>query len=91
MSLYKEHPSQDENYFGLNSLDQAALINESNKIDVYFFNETDTPITISSNCVIGSINILESHAEFVDMNVGRRDGQDIGGFLPGIFLGNTPT
>ena len=68
-SLNKEHPSQDENYFGLNSLDQAVLVNNSNKIDVYFFNETNTPITISRNCVIGSINIPESHAEVVDINV----------------------
>ena len=56
LRLNKEHPSHDENHFGLNSLDQAALINESNDIGVYFFNETNTLITISSNNVIGSIN-----------------------------------
>ena len=52
----------------LNSLDQATLINNSNDVDVYFFNETNTPITISSNCVIGSSNIPESHADVIDVN-----------------------
>ena len=68
LSLNKEHPSQNENFFGLNSLDQATLVNPSKDVDVYFFNETNTPITISSNCVIGFINIPESHADVVDMN-----------------------
>ena len=44
------------------------MINESNGIDVDFFNKTNTSITISSNCVICSNNIPESHAEVVDMN-----------------------
>ena len=68
LSLNKEHPSQDENYLSRNSLDQAALVNESNDIDVYFFNKSNTPITIGSNCVIGSINVPEFHAEVVDMS-----------------------
>ena len=68
LSVNQAHPSQDENYFGLNSLDQATLVNPSNDVDVYFFNETNTPITISSNCIIGFINIPESHADVDDMN-----------------------
>ena len=46
LSLNKEHLSQDENYFSLNSLDQAKLVKNSNKIDVYFIIETNTPIII---------------------------------------------
>ena len=56
LSVNKVHPSMDENYFGLNSLDQATLVNPSNDADVYFFNETNTPITISGNCIIGFIS-----------------------------------
>ena len=68
LSLNKEHPSQDENYFGLKSLDQVVLVTESQDIEVYFVNESDTPLTISSICVIGSINVPESHAEVIDMS-----------------------
>ena len=45
----KEHPSQDEAYFGLNSLDQATSISKSNKLNMYFFNESKVPLTISGN------------------------------------------
>ena len=45
-----------------------ALVTESNNIDVYFLNESNTPITIRSNCVIELINIPESHAEVIDMS-----------------------
>ena len=44
------------------------MISEKNYSDVYFFNETDSPLTISSNCAIGNISIPESHAAVVDMN-----------------------
>ena len=64
----KCHPSQDKNYLGLNSLDQATTISDSNEVNVYFFNESDVPITISNNCVIGSITIPEPHAITVDLN-----------------------
>ena len=63
-----EHPSQDETYFGLNSLDQATAVSKSNELNVYFFNESDLPLTISSNCIIGSIKIPEPHAKVVDMS-----------------------
>ena len=89
LSLNKEHPSQDENYFGLNSLGQATLVNKSNDVDVYFFNETNTPITISSNCVIGSINIPEFHAEVVAMNNVMTIAADSG--PEATWLKNTPT
>ena len=39
LSSNKEHPSQDEMYFGINSLDQATAVSESNELNVYFFNE----------------------------------------------------
>ena len=32
-----------------------------------FFNESNTPFTISGNCVIGFIDVPESHAEVVNM------------------------
>ena len=63
-----EHPSQDDTYFGLNSLDQATAISESNELNVYFFNESDFPLTISSNCIIGSIKVPEPHAKVVDIS-----------------------
>ena len=72
----KEHPSQDETYFGINSLDQATTISESNELNVYFFNESEIPVTISSNCIIGSIAIPASHAKIVDMNNVMTIGSD---------------
>ena len=68
LSANKEHPSQDEAYFGLNSLDQATAVSKSNKLNVYFFNESEVPVTISSNCIIGSIAIPASHPKVVDMS-----------------------
>ena len=55
-------------HFGLNSLDQATSISKSNELNVYFFNESKVPLTISGNCIIGSIMIPQSHATVVDMN-----------------------
>ena len=63
LSANKEHPSQDEAYFGLNSLDQATAVSKSNELNVYFFNESEIPVTISSNCIIGSIAIPASHLQ----------------------------
>ena len=68
LSANTKHPSQDETYFGLNYLDQATLVSKSNELNVYFFNESDVPLTISGNCIIGSIMIPEPHATIVDMN-----------------------
>ena len=68
LSGNKEHPSQDEAYFGLNSLDQATAVSKSNELNVYFFNESEVPVTISRNCIIGSIAIPTSHPKVVDMS-----------------------
>ena len=72
----KEHPSQDETYFGINSLDQATEISKSNELNVYFFKESEIPVTIRRNCIIGSIAIPVSHAKVVDMNVVMTIGSD---------------
>ena len=37
-------------------------------IEIYFFNELDTPVTISSNCLIGNIFVPEHHSTTIDMN-----------------------
>ena len=76
LSSNKEHPSQDETYFGINSLDQATAVSKSNELNVYFFNESEIPITISSNCIIGSIAIPASRAKTVDMNNVMTIGSD---------------
>ena len=68
LSVNIEHPSQDGAYFGLNSLDQATSVSKSKKLNVYFFNESEVPLTISGNCIIGSTMIPESNAKVVDMN-----------------------
>ena len=62
------HPSQDETYSGLNLLDQATSVSDNNEVNVYFFNESDVPLTISGNCIIGSIVIPEPHSVIIDMN-----------------------
>ena len=64
----KADPMQDETYLGLNSLDQAVLISDSNDIDVYFFNESHSLVDIGSNCIISSILIPEHHGAVIDMN-----------------------
>ena len=84
-----EHPSQGETYLGLNSLDQAASVPETNEVNIYFFNESDAPLTLSGNCIIGSIVIPESHAVAVDMNSAKT-------IVPGsspetLWLNNIPS
>ena len=44
----KLHPCQDENYLGLNSIEQVVSLSDSKEVEVYFFNESQSPITISS-------------------------------------------
>ena len=53
--INKLHPDQDETYFGLNSIEQVISVSDSNKVEVYFFNESSHPVTISSNCIIGNV------------------------------------
>ena len=59
------------------------------KIDVFFFNETNTPLTISGNCVIGFINVPESHADVVDMSNVMTIATDSGPET--TWLNNTPS
>ena len=89
LSANIEHPSQDETYFGLNSLDQATAASKSNELDVFFFNESKVPVTISSNCIIGSIEIPVSHAKVVDMNDVMTIGSDSS--PDASWLNNTPS
>ena len=63
----KLHLDQEESYLGLNSIDQAVLVSDSNDAENYFFNESFSPVTISSNCVIGNISVLEHYPSVVDM------------------------
>ena len=83
------HPSQDKNYLGLNLLDQATTISDSNEVNVYFFNESDTPLTISNNCIIGSITIPEPHAVAIDMDHVMTLGPDSS--QETLWLNNTPS
>ena len=48
-------------------MDQAVLVSDSNDVEIYFFNESFSPVTISSNCVIGCVSVLEYHPSFVNM------------------------
>ena len=61
------HPDQDESYLGLNSIDQAVLVSDSKDVEIYLFNESFSPVTIDSNCVIGSISVPEHHPSVIDM------------------------
>ena len=63
----KSYPDQDEPYLGLNSMDQVVSVSDSNDVEIYFFNESQTPVTISSNCIIGSVSIPEYHPSVIDM------------------------
>ena len=65
--INKLHPDQDKSYLGLNLIDQAISVSDSNKVEVYFFNESHSPVTISSNCVIGNVSIQEHHPSVIDM------------------------
>ena len=65
--INKLHPDQDESYLGLNSMDQAVLVSDSNDIEIYFFNESHSPVTISSNWVIGNVSVPEHHPAVIDM------------------------
>ena len=63
----KLHPDQDETYFGLNSIDQVVSVSDSSEVEIYFFNESQYPVTISSNCIIGNVSIPEHHPSVIDM------------------------
>ena len=61
------HPEQDETYLGLNSIDQVVSVSDSNEVEIYFFNESQYPVTISSNCITGNVSIPEHHPSVIDM------------------------
>ena len=48
-------------------MDQVVSISDSNEVEIYFFNESPYPVTISSNCIIGKISIPEHHPSVIDM------------------------
>ena len=65
--INKLHPDQDDTYFGLNSIEQITSVSNSNEVEVYFFNESSHPVTISSNCDIGNVLIPEHHPSVINM------------------------
>ena len=65
--INKLHPDLDETYFGLNSIEQIISVSDSNEVEVYFFNESSHPVTISSNCIIGNVLIPEHHPSVINM------------------------
>ena len=65
--INRMHPHQDETYFGLNSIEQVISLSDSAEMEVYFFNESPNPVTISSNCVIGNVSIPEHHPSVINM------------------------
>ena len=68
MTANKLHPEQDDSYPSLNSFDQAVRLTNSEEVEVYFFNELETPVTIGSNCLIGNISIPEHHSVSINMD-----------------------
>ena len=42
-------------------------VSDSNEVEIYFFYESQNPVTISSNCVSGNVLIPEHHPSVVDM------------------------
>ena len=85
----KLHPGQDESYLGLNSIDQAVLVSDSNDVENYFFNESFSRVTISSNCVIGSISVPEHHPAVVDMTSVLTIAPDC--FSESLWMNNVPS
>ena len=68
LAANKLHPEQDDSYPSLNSFDQAVRLTNSEEVEVYFFNELETPVTIGSNCLIGNISIPEHHSVSINMD-----------------------
>ena len=87
--IEKLHPDQDETYLGLNSLDQVVSVSDSNEVEIYFFNESSHPVTISSNCVIGNILIPEHHPSAIDMTKVMTIAENP--LPPSDWMNNTPS
>ena len=87
--INKLHSDRDESYLGLNSIDQAVSVSDADEVEVYFFNESPSPVTISSNCVIGSVSIPEHHPSVIDMTSVMTIAEDPS--LPSDWMNNTPS
>ena len=87
--IKKLHPDQDETYLGLNSLDQVVSVSDSNEIEIYFFNESSHPVTISSNCVISNILIPEHHPSVINMTKVMTVAENPS--KPSDWMNNTPS
>ena len=64
-----EHLGKDQEnlQLGLNSMDQAVVV-DNKTVQLYFFNETDSPITISNNSLLGDIKLPEDHPAVISVN-----------------------
>ena len=87
--INKLHPYQDEPYLGLNSIEQVISLSNSGDIEVYFFNESQKPITISSNCEIGNVSIPEHHPSVINMTSVMTITE--GTSKPSDWMSNTPS
>ena len=87
--INKLHPDQDDTYFGLNSIEQIISVSDSNEVEVYFFNESSHPVTISSNCIIGNVLIPEHHPSVINMTKVMTIAEDPS--KPSNWMNNTPS
>ena len=58
----------DSHLLGINSLEQAVSIDEKQHFKVYFFNESDSPITITKGIKIGEILKPETQPITIDIS-----------------------
>ena len=87
--INKLDPDQDELYLGINSIDQVVSVSDSNKVEIYFFSESQTPVTISSNCVIGNVSIPEHHPSVIDLTNVMTIAEEAQ--KPSNWMNNTPS
>ena len=71
------------------SIEQVVSLSNSNDIKVYFFNESQKPITISSNCEIGNVSIPEHHPSVINMTSVMTIKEGIS--KPSDWMSNTPS
>ena len=64
-------------------------ISDSNEVEVYFFTESQYPVTISSNCIIGNISIPEHHSSVIDMTQVMTIAEE--SQKPSDWMDNTPS
>ena len=82
-------PDQDASYLGLNSIDQVVSVSNSNEVEIYFFNESQHPVTIGSNCIIGNVSIPEHHPSVIDMTNVMTIAEE--SQKPSDWMNNTPS